>query len=90
MEGNMENAEASAARIQQLESDAEASAARIQQLEARLKPITDIELETERLNADIDALRVSYADKKAIRPVDAAGCRPSANEVLIEATSGSP
>jgi hypothetical protein len=67
------DAETSAARIRQLDSDAEASAARIQQLETRLKPITDLELETERLNGelqrrqtDIEALRVSYADKKAI------------------------
>src|SRR4051794_5159615 len=67
------DAEASAARIRQLESDAAASTARIQQLEARLKPITDLELESERLvcelrrrQTDIDALRASYADKKAI------------------------
>ena len=62
-----------AARIRQLESGADASAASIQQLEARLQPITDLELETVRLDGelqlrqtDIDALRVSYADKKTI------------------------
>src|SRR4051794_37264557 len=54
-------------------NDAEASAARIQQLESRLKAITDLELESDRLNGelqrrrtDIEALRVSYAEKKAI------------------------